>query len=513
MKKILFTLAMLIFCATVFAQNYNYKSLYSPANSVYTSSSCDIDAGKEAYFKPTQSSTEYSGFKFNLSAKVSGLQIIVYNKSNKVVNTVTMPSNVSKFDVSVAAANGVVGKIGLKNTGSSKVTLKAPTVMFVKRKVSSNVKGILSYFSIGNAYPDASTATISDAPSGSTGTVTATFAAGQEVGWGVPHDISAFKAFVVTLDAAATTKYIVSLNYKNGSKTSSDTCWISKGKTTGVVRITSNDRAYLESVKIKAEAAASAVKIKAPFLLSNQTFTVAGGQVTDAGIATSWTTPGEAGECSLTELYDLSAQTMTTATYTVPNSTSQTVVCDFNFNDRFFLWNYPTKRNFMKVTNSTSSNVFYSVDYVVVKFKNALSLGTDDYIRLSIAPSATMTDFWSTESTVRNGQVVVLDVANAKNSAGTKITQVQRSSVQWIKLMKHLKGTGITVVDAYCVLSSIGYQGIDELEADDLEVVSTEFYSVKGQKLEVPSPEGVTLVKKTYSDGSVKTTKVYGCRF
>ena len=228
MKKILFTLAMLIFCATVFAQNYNYTSLYSPANSVYTSSSCDIDAGKEAYFKPTQSSTEYSGFKFNLSAKVSGLQIIVYNKSNQVVNTVTMPSTVSKFDVSVAAANGVVGKIGLKNTGSSKVTLKAPTVMFVKRKVSSNVKGILSYFSIGNAYPDASTATISAAPSGSTGTVTATFAAGQEVGWGVPHDISAFKAFVVTLDAAATTKYIVSLNYKNGSKTSSDTCWIPK---------------------------------------------------------------------------------------------------------------------------------------------------------------------------------------------------------------------------------------------------------------------------------------------
>ena len=79
--------------------------------------------------------------------------------------------------------------------------------------------------------------------------------------------------------------------------------------------------------------------------------------------------------------------------------------------------------------------------------------------------------------------------------------------------MKHLKGTGITVVDAYCVLSSTGYQGVDELEADDLEVVSTEFYSVKGQKLEVPSPEGVTLVKKTYSDGSVKTTKVYGCRF
>ena len=149
----------------------------------------------------------------------------------------------------------------------------------------------------------------------------------------------------------------------------------------------------------------------------------------------------------------------------------------------------------------------------MVKFKDALSLGSDDYIRLSIAPSATMTDFWSTESTVRNGQVVVLDVANAKNSAGTKITQVQRSSVQWIKLMKHLKGTGITVVDAYCVLSSTGYQGVDELEADDLEVVSTEFYSVKGQKLDVPSPEGVTLVKKTYSDGSVKTTKVYGCRF
>ncbi|MBR5764803.1 MAG: hypothetical protein IKX93_09310, partial [Bacteroidaceae bacterium] len=143
MKKILFTLAMLIVCATVLAQNYNYTSLYSPTNSVYSSSTCDIDAGKEAYFKTTQNTTEYSGFKFNLSAKVSGLQIIVYNSAGKAVNTVTMPAGVSKFDVSVAAANGVVSKIGLKNTGSSKITLKAPTVMFVKRTISANVKGIL----------------------------------------------------------------------------------------------------------------------------------------------------------------------------------------------------------------------------------------------------------------------------------------------------------------------------------------------------------------------------------
>ncbi|MCQ2227388.1 MAG: DUF4465 domain-containing protein [Bacteroidales bacterium] len=146
--------------------------------------------------------------------------------------------------------------------------------------------------------------------------------------------------------------------------------------------------------------------------------------------------------------------------------------------------------NVAKNGNSPARALTEEGDYLTITFYGYNEETQTGSVSFDLARDGSFVEDWTEVSLLPLGKVTMVLFAMSSNDSGTYgVNQASYFAIDDIKVRFAKEDIQTSV---------------DDVES---EVVSVEYFSVAGQKFDAPQ-KGVNIVKKTYSDGTSKTSKV-----